>query len=140
MCDPRDLGATLGATPDEDAPEGESGGLPALPRKERGGAVAGYHPTLFLYEHVPGGTGLAERIWEQRDVLLERTRRMIERCPCSTGCPSCVGPGNPTRKDAAIELLGLLGARTFSALTVRSATGQGADGPVHEHGDAGSGP
>ena len=63
------------------------------PRKERGGPRPGYSPTLFLYEHVPGGTGLAERICEQRDVLLARTRRMIESCPCPAGCPACVGPG-----------------------------------------------
>ena len=77
MCDPRDLGATLG----------DAG------------------TTLYLYEHVPGGTGLAERIWEQRDVLLERAQRMIASCRCAAGCPACVGPGESSRKDTALELL-----------------------------------
>ena len=54
MCDPRDLGTTLG-----DAGEGEGDGEAAVPRRERGGPMPGYSPTLFLYEHVPGGTGLA---------------------------------------------------------------------------------
>jgi DEAD/DEAH box helicase domain-containing protein len=81
MCDPRDLGTTLGDT----APEAEK--------------------ALFVYEHVPGGTGLAERIWEQRDVLLARTLRLIETCPCPGGCPACVGPGEASRKSAAVSLL-----------------------------------
>jgi DEAD/DEAH box helicase domain-containing protein len=97
MCDPRDLGTTLGdhATDDEDAP----------PRKVRGGPEAGYAPTLFLYEHVPGGTGLSERMWEQREVLLARALRLIEGCPCDGGCPACVGPGDATRKAVAVALL-----------------------------------
>ncbi len=99
MCDPRDLGTSLG-----DAETGDEG-APSVPRRERGGPRPGYHPTLFLYEHVPGGTGLAERIWEQRGALLDRTLRMIETCPCTTGCPACVGPGEETRKSVAVALL-----------------------------------
>jgi ATP-dependent helicase YprA (DUF1998 family) len=38
-------------------------------------------------------------------VLLERTRVMIESCPCPTGCPACVGPGESTRKAVAMALL-----------------------------------
>lgn len=88
MCDPRDLGATLGDTAlDED-------GAPGVPRKVQGGARAGYNPTLFLYEHTPGGIGLAERIFAQRDVLLARARRLVESCPCPHGCPACVGPAS----------------------------------------------
>jgi DEAD/DEAH box helicase domain-containing protein len=87
MADPRDLGATL-ADPESDA-----------------GFLATYRPTLFLYEQVPGGTGLAERIWEQREALLTRTLQMILTCPCSAGCPACVGPGEPSRKAMALELL-----------------------------------
>jgi len=97
MCDPRDLGTTLG---DADL-EGEA----PLPRKERGGPHRGYSPTLFLYENVPGGTGLAERIWELRETLLYRTMRMISGCACESGCPACVGPGESARKGLALELL-----------------------------------
>ena len=70
--------------------------------------------------------GLAERICEQRDVLLARALRLIESCPCTEGCPACVGPvrtlersessdrDNPpgelsrghTRKSVALALLG----------------------------------
>jgi DEAD/DEAH box helicase domain-containing protein len=105
MCDPRDLGTTLGTTSIDD--EGDGPELQkSLPRKGFGHLYdATYRPTLFLYEHVPGGTGLAERIWERRDVLLARAARMIESCPCDKGCPACVGPGDATRKATALELL-----------------------------------
>jgi DEAD/DEAH box helicase domain-containing protein len=95
MCDPRDLGCTLGdAARGEDAEGGETeSDLPVpIPRKMRGGPQPGYSPTLFLYEHTPGGIGLAERIFEQREVLLARALRLVEGCPCEYGCPACVGP------------------------------------------------
>ena len=96
MCDPRDLGCTLGDTAlDEDAPPADTDlpvVMPAVPRKMRGGPQPGYSPTLFLYEHTPGGIGLAERIFEQREVLLARALRLVESCPCDFGCPACVGP------------------------------------------------
>ena len=99
MCDPRDLGTTLG---DQSAGDGD---VPGVPQKGPSGLRPGYRPTLFVYEHVPGGTGLAERIWEQRDALLGRARRLIESCPCTTGCPACVGPGEASRKEVSLELL-----------------------------------
>jgi len=104
MCDPRDLGTTLGDVAPADE-EGEVDGAPGVPRRVRGGPQPGFSPTLFVYEHVPGGTGLAERIWEQRDELLARALRLVERCPCRAGCPACVGPGESTRKPTALELL-----------------------------------
>ncbi len=98
MCDPRDLGCTLGDTAlDGDAAPAETGSdlptaVPVVPRKMRGGPQPGYSPTLFLYEHTPGGIGLAERIFEQREVLLACALRLVESCPCDFGCPACVGP------------------------------------------------
>jgi DEAD/DEAH box helicase domain-containing protein len=103
MCDPRDLGTTLGDVAPGDASEPDAAA--GVPRRVRGGPQVGYSPTLFVYEHVPGGTGLAERIWEQRDELLARTLRLIERCPCTAGCPACVGPGESSRKPTALEML-----------------------------------
>jgi DEAD/DEAH box helicase domain-containing protein len=88
MCDPRDLGTTLG---DADLEDSDEGGF-AVPKKQRGGPKPGYAPTLFVYEHTPGGIGLAERIFAQREVLLARALRLVEKCPCASGCPACVGP------------------------------------------------
>ena len=81
MIDPRDLGQTLGDRTDENAPPG----------KRRGGAP-GFDPTLFLYDHVPGGTGLAPRLFEAREELLRRARALALDCGCRAGCPACIGP------------------------------------------------
>jgi DEAD/DEAH box helicase domain-containing protein len=77
----------------------------AIPRKPRGGPQPGYSPTLFLYEHTPGGIGLVERIFAQRETLLARTLSLVESCPCQAGCPACVGPGESARKSVVLELL-----------------------------------
>jgi DEAD/DEAH box helicase domain-containing protein len=108
MCDPRDLGCTLGDTALDEEGAGADGdaarkidwstasevaeSAPVVPRKVRGGPAPGYSPTLFLYEHTPGGIGLAERIFEQREALIARALRLVEGCPCDFGCPACVGP------------------------------------------------
>jgi DEAD/DEAH box helicase domain-containing protein len=131
MCDPRDLGTTLGHCDDErDAHDGK----PNVPRRERGGPAPGYSPTLFLYEHVPGGTGLAERIWEQRDALLERTMRMVAGCPCAAGCPACVGPSGessqPARKRTALELLAYLSDAGIGPIGHDTSSGSLASGPA----------
>jgi len=125
MCDPRDLGTTLG-----DAGDGDGD----APRRERGGPKPGYSPTLFLYEHVPGGTGLAERIWEQRDALLERTLRMITSCACAGGCPACVGPSaessQGSRKAVSLELLGYLTDAGIGPIGHDTSSGSRAPGPA----------
>ncbi len=72
MCEPRDIGRTLGS---EDLP---------IDRE-------GYRPTLFLYDALPGGVGLARRIFERADDLLLRAARLIASCPCKSGCPACIG-------------------------------------------------
>ncbi|WP_437493345.1 DEAD/DEAH box helicase [Sorangium sp. So ce1014] len=102
MCDPRDIGQTL-----EDGSEARAPDVPP------GGEMAGvFDPTLFLFDNVPGGVGLAERIYEQRDELLARTRQLIAGCGCDkTGCPLCVGATETVdgmRRRAAIGLLEIL--------------------------------
>ncbi len=111
MCDGRDLGVALGdaAGPGKDE-------APRMASGVHGGMKKGFDPTLFLYEHIPGGTGLSERIYEQREALVAQALDLISRCPCETGCPACVGPseaaltvgaaGEPlTRRALAMGLL-----------------------------------
>ncbi len=98
MCDPRDLGQTLGDDGEEGGPAG--GGRVPQP---------GFDPTLFLFDNVPGGVGLAERIFERAPELLGRARVLIRGCGCPDGCPSCVGATETAgglRKRAALGLLG----------------------------------
>ena len=50
------------------------------------------HPTLFLYDRYPGGVGLADRLFDVKDSLLNAALQRVKECSCSEGCPSCVGP------------------------------------------------
>ena len=49
-------------------------------------------PTLYLYDAVPGGVGLTERLYTLTDELLRACREAVGSCPCADGCPACVGP------------------------------------------------
>jgi ATP-dependent helicase YprA (DUF1998 family) len=51
----------------------------------------GYRPTLFLYDALPGGVGLARRIFERAEDLLTRAAHLIGSCACKSGCPACIG-------------------------------------------------
>jgi DEAD/DEAH box helicase domain-containing protein len=71
-------------------------------------------PTVFVYDGVPGGAGLAERSYQRLPEHLAATRATVASCHCRTGCPSCVqspkcGNGNdPLDKAGALSVLGLL--------------------------------
>src|SRR5690606_34919363 len=97
MCDPRDLGQSLG--------EGQLSehGAPA----ERAPGTAGFDPTIFLFDAHPGGVGLAPRIFERARELFERAHLLIDSCPCSSGCPACVGPvqESAVTKRIALDIL-----------------------------------
>ncbi len=67
-----------------------------------------FEPTIFLYESYPGGVGFSTQIFDEHEGLLRDTLGLISRCPCSHGCPSCVGPTKEVgmnSKDVAIVLL-----------------------------------
>jgi DEAD/DEAH box helicase domain-containing protein len=65
-------------------------------------------PTLYLYDAVPGGVGLTERLFTLVDELLRACREAVESCGCADGCPACVGPAievGPRGKTTVTELL-----------------------------------
>ncbi|HSB30128.1 MAG TPA: Zn-binding domain-containing protein, partial [Candidatus Sulfobium mesophilum] len=47
-------------------------------------------PAIFLYDGYEGGVGLAKRALEIGRGWLTATLGIIEECPCTGGCPSCV--------------------------------------------------
>lgn len=102
MCEPQDLARTLAS---DDAPGGEPECEvePGEPRD----ADASYRPSLFLYDAIPGGVGLARRIYERIDELMAKAAVLIENCECPAGCPACVGASQvrSERKAAAAALL-----------------------------------
>jgi DEAD/DEAH box helicase domain-containing protein len=70
-------------------------------------------PTIYLYEAVPGGVGLAERLWERHAELVAGATDLVATCGCQGGCPSCTGPRPPSGDgglDAKALVLRLLAA------------------------------
>jgi DEAD/DEAH box helicase domain-containing protein len=47
-------------------------------------------PTIFVYDGHTGGVGITERGFERFDDWVDDTARLLQRCPCAAGCPSCV--------------------------------------------------
>ena len=102
MCDSHDLGLSI----DGIAMEGAS----RVGGSSRGAAQTeiSASPTIFIYDNYPGGIGFSEPLYGMHEELIERTRELIDGCPCSSGCPSCVGPEGatgPLAKAVASRLL-----------------------------------
>ena len=51
-----------------------------------------YTPTVYLYDNYPGGVGLSDPLFRAQAELVRDARELIAACPCSAGCPACVGP------------------------------------------------
>ncbi|MEW6049467.1 MAG: DEAD/DEAH box helicase [Candidatus Zixiibacteriota bacterium] len=49
-------------------------------------------PTVYVYENIPGGVGLSEKLFGEAERLFEACREHAKKCGCSSGCPTCVGP------------------------------------------------
>ena len=68
-------------------------------------------PTIFVYDGHSGGVGITERGFDAFEGWVEDTAKMLDGCPCESGCPSCVQSpkcGNlnePLDKAGALELL-----------------------------------
>lgn len=47
---------------------------------------------LFLFDNFPGGIGLSEAFGGKLEEVLNASLELVTNCPCTEGCPSCVGP------------------------------------------------
>jgi DEAD/DEAH box helicase domain-containing protein len=68
-------------------------------------------PVVYLYDSVPGGVGLAARLFERHAELMAGALSLVEGCTCDNGCPACVGPrAEPglNAKSVSLRLLQLL--------------------------------
>jgi DEAD/DEAH box helicase domain-containing protein len=111
MCDGRDLATAIGEKPP--APGVETGELTPKRMEEAVGPNAKefFEPNLYLFDAYPGGIGFSEPLFRAHELLLEKTRELIQACSCEVGCPSCVGPAGelaPKAKEAALTILGRL--------------------------------
>jgi DEAD/DEAH box helicase domain-containing protein len=69
-------------------------------------------PTIYLYEAVPGGIGLSERLFDRHVALIAGATDLIAGCACDGGCPACTGPRLEPDIDAKALALRLLGQLT----------------------------
>jgi DEAD/DEAH box helicase domain-containing protein len=65
-------------------------------------------PTVYIYENVPGGVGMSAKLYNEADKLFEAARDAVRRCPCTAGCPVCVGPPMEVGDDGKEGVLRLL--------------------------------
>jgi DEAD/DEAH box helicase domain-containing protein len=72
MCDPRDLGVSI--------------------TEDVAGALKVFEPNLYLYDNYPGGIGQSAPLFRLAPRLLKGALKLVQTCPCESGCPSCVGP------------------------------------------------
>ena len=111
MCDARDLGTAIGERPSTadcreilTAPASERGRYHTTDSEQK----EFYEPNLYLYDAYPGGIGFSETLFSAHELLVRKTREVIEACPCGAGCPSCVGPAGdlaPKAKEAVLAIL-----------------------------------
>ncbi|MCC6525600.1 MAG: DEAD/DEAH box helicase [Polyangiaceae bacterium] len=157
MCDGRDIGSALcdAAPPAETHPRnGEGDAEPAErsgsrpvhrlpggePSSEDADGDKRFEPTLYLFDNVPGGVGLAERIFERAAELLAQAGALILSCPCRAGCPACVGATatgleldalhEAVAGAAAPATVAALPARKQAALAVLALLRPAADAPL----------
>lgn len=86
MCDVRDLG--VHADPALSLGEGQ--------------------PTVVIYDQIPAGIGLSQRLFELHIELVRRAKELVAACECEDGCPSCVGPGGEAGLGGKQETLAIL--------------------------------
>ena len=70
-------------------------------------------PRVTFYDRAPGGAGLSPRLFELFEDLLHAALDRVRACPCSDGCPSCVGPAgeqDPGTKQLTQRLLEIVTA------------------------------
>ncbi len=67
---------------------------------------------VVIYDSVPGGIGLSERLFSITEKLLIKAASIVKNCSCTSGCPACVGPvaenGAGAKKDV-IEMMKIMG-------------------------------
>ncbi|MBN2179488.1 MAG: DEAD/DEAH box helicase [Deltaproteobacteria bacterium] len=71
-----------------------------------------FDPTIFIFDAYPGGIGFSDLLYKEHEGLLRSAAKLIGSCPCSHGCPSCVGPileVGVMAKEVALAILRLVG-------------------------------
>ena len=82
-------------------------------RWDLGGISTAHHPhtgtaSVFIYDGVPGGIGLARYAYDIYPELLRSVKELIESCPCEVGCPSCIHSPKCGNRNSPLDKAGAL--------------------------------
>jgi DEAD/DEAH box helicase domain-containing protein len=69
-------------------------------------------PVVAIYDMVPAGIGLSKALYDTDQKILRDCLSLVKDCPCTSGCPSCVGPGGENGLGGKQETLAILEALT----------------------------
>lgn len=70
-----------------------------------------FAPSLFIFDRIPGGVGLAAKLFETREIWLKAALELLTTCTCEGGCPACIlssrceSNNEKLSKEGAIALL-----------------------------------
>ncbi len=67
-------------------------------------------PAVIIYEDIPAGIGFSESLFDSCPTLMAHALDLVQHCPCSDGCPACVGPGGEAGTGGKQETLAVLNA------------------------------
>jgi DEAD/DEAH box helicase domain-containing protein len=79
--------------------------------------IAGSLPVVMIYEHIPAGIGLSQRLFETHEALIDHAVNLVSDCRCKNGCPSCIGPGTDEEIGGKVEALTILKLLTEHSLS-----------------------
>jgi DEAD/DEAH box helicase domain-containing protein len=78
---------------------------------------SGDRPTIYVFDHMPAGVGLAERTFAAHREIFAAMLTVLDECVCERGCPACcgtemeIGPeGKRVAGEALRRMLGEVGA------------------------------
>ncbi len=82
-------------------------------RWDLGGISTPHHPhtgtaSIFIYDGVPGGVGLARHAYDIYLELLTKVAAHLAACPCEAGCPSCIHSPKCGSRNAPLDKAGAL--------------------------------
>jgi len=66
------------------------------------------NPGIIVYDQFSGGIGLSENLYLRVKDVFYHLKDIIEQCPCTDGCPSCVGPPGENGMGVKIGTLELI--------------------------------
>ena len=70
-------------------------------------------PTIFIYDGIAGGIGLAEKAAELFPEIISFAREIVTGCTCENGCPSCIHSPKCGNNNQPLDKVGTITLLTY---------------------------